>query len=109
MDSVAYLVSYGWKEGEPLKEGGLKKPILVAHKKDRKGLGHKKNDPDNWWERLFDGQLKSLELNVSADSKTGNEEISFKQNEYQASSMEKSSNPLYTKWFVKGEGLKGTL
>lgn len=39
MDSKGYLKSYGWQEGEALQKGGLKKPILVKHKKDKKGLG----------------------------------------------------------------------
>lgn len=62
MDAKGYLQSYGWKEGEALKHGGLKKPILVKHKQDTKGLGHGGNDADMWWEKLFDGQLKSLEV-----------------------------------------------
>ena len=37
MDSKGYLQSYGWIEGEALRDGGLKRPILVKHKKDKKG------------------------------------------------------------------------
>ena len=59
-----------------IKEGGLK-PILVKHKKDTKGLGHDTNDSDMWWEKLFDGQLKNLEVNNN--NKNGG--VSFETNE----------------------------
>lgn len=106
MDSKEYLISYGWKEGEAFKEGGLKRPILVKHKRDKKGLGNAPggNDGEAWWERLFDGHLKNLD--VSTDSSNGS--IKFTQNEAVASAVSRSSSPLY-RWFVKGEGLKGTI
>lgn len=106
MDSKEYLISYGWKEGEALKTGGLKKPILVKHKKDKKGLGCApgQDDSEAWWERLFDGHLKNL--NVSNDSVNGG--IQFEQKKVVASAASKSSSPLY-RWFVRGEGLKGTI
>ncbi|QEU60402.1 Tma23 [Kluyveromyces lactis] len=104
MDSKGYLKSYGWQEGEALRSGGLKKPILVKHKKDKKGLGcapgH--DDSEAWWERLFDGQLRNLDI------KSGSDGISFKQNEVVASSISKSDSPLYRS-FVRGEVLKGTI
>ncbi|QLL34701.1 hypothetical protein HG536_0H00760 [Torulaspora globosa] len=106
MDSKEYLISYGWKEGEALRKGGLKKPILVKHKKDKKGLGCApgQDDSEAWWERLFDGQLKNLD--VSCSSTSG--KIEFKQNESVATGVSKSVSPLY-RWFVRGEGLKGTI
>ncbi|AJP40963.1 AIC_G0043090.mRNA.1.CDS.1 [Saccharomyces cerevisiae] len=106
MDSKEYLISYGWKEGEAFREGGLKRPILVKHKRDKKGLGNApgRNDGEAWWERLFDGHLKNLD--VSTDSNNGS--IKFTQNEAVATAVSKSSSPLY-RWFVKGEGLKGTI
>lgn len=106
MDSKEYLISYGWKEGEALQKGGLKKPILVKHKKDKKGLGSApgQDDSEAWWERLFDGHLKNLD--VTSDTTNGG--IKFKQNEVVASAVSKSSSPLY-RWFVKGEGLRGTI
>ncbi|CUM45480.1 uncharacterized protein AC631_05260 [Debaryomyces fabryi] len=104
MDAKIYLQSYGWKEGEALKQGGLKKPILVKHKKDTKGLGHDSNDAEAWWERLFDGQLKNLEVkNGSAGS------VSFEQNsESVVKDVRKANSPLY-RMFVKGTGLAGTV
>lgn len=106
MDSKEYLISYGWKEGEAFREGGLKRPILVKHKRDKKGLGNAPGGTDGeaWWERLFDGHLKNLD--VSTDSNNGS--IKFTQNEAVATAVSKSSSPLY-RWFVKGEGLKGTI
>ena len=105
MDSKGYLESYGWVEGEALRAGGLKRPILVKHKQDKKGLGSAPghDDSEAWWERLFDGHLKNL--NVS-DSKNG--DITFEQKEVVASGVSKKDSPLY-KWFVQGEGLKGTI
>lgn len=106
MNSSEYLKSYGWEEGEALKEGGLKKPILVKHKRDKKGLGSAPGNDDSeaWWERLFDGHLKNLEVSTST-KKSG---IVFKQNKVVATAVSKQSSPLY-QWFVKGEGLKGTI
>lgn len=90
MDGKSYLKSYGWQEGEGLRKGSLKKPILVKHKRDKKGLGGAvgHNDGEAWWERLFDGQLKNLD--VSTDSNSDGE-IVFKQNSVVASGVPKSS------------------
>ncbi|CCF56664.1 hypothetical protein KAFR_0B03670 [Kazachstania africana CBS 2517] len=106
MDSRGYLKSYGWEEGEGLRKGSLKKPILVKHKRDRKGLGNAvgHDDGEVWWERLFDGHLKNLDISSSSKG----DGIVFKQKKVVASAMSKGSSPLY-QWFVKGEGLKGTI
>lgn len=104
MDAPSYLKSYGWKDGEALREGGLRKPILVKHKKDTKGLGNGTNDSDMWWERLFDGQLKNLQVNHGHDG-----DITFNQNNKQAEAeARKAQLPLY-RMFVKGQGLAGTV
>lgn len=104
MNSRGYLESYGWTHGEALKKGGIKKPILVKHKKDKKGIGHQANgSADAWWERLFDGQLKGLDVNQ--DSANG---ISFKQEKtVVATGIRKQDSPLY-RMFVRGETLQGT-
>ncbi|KAF8002483.1 hypothetical protein HF325_003448 [Metschnikowia pulcherrima] len=103
MNASSYLQSFGWQEGQALQKGGLKKPILVKHKKDNKGLGSEVNDADMWWERLFDGQLKSLEVT------SGSNGVSVKQNEKEvADHMRKANLPLY-RMFVRGEGLAGTV
>lgn len=103
MKASLYLNSFGWKEGEALQKGGIKKPILVKHKKDTKGLGFDGNDTDMWWERLFDGQLKNLEVS------NGSSGVSFKRNLREVESFTSQANsPLY-KMFVRGEGLAGTV
>ncbi|AGO12625.1 AaceriAER286Wp [[Ashbya] aceris (nom. inval.)] len=104
MDGKEYLKSYGWKEGQALRKGGLKKPILVKHKRDKKGLGGAAghDDGEAWWEQLFDSQLKGLDVS------NGQGELVFKQTEAAAASVARSASPLYT-WFVKGEGLQGTI
>ncbi|KAI5966830.1 uncharacterized protein KGF55_000239 [Candida pseudojiufengensis] len=105
MNAKVYLQSYGWNEGEALQKGGLKKPILVKHKKDTKGLGHDSNNADMWWERLFDGQLKNLQVENNKE----NGKVSFKQdNEAVLKKINKDMSPLY-RMFVKGEGLQGTV
>lgn len=103
MNAKIYLKSYGWKEGEALKKGGLKKPILVRHKKDSKGLGHDGGEKDVWWEKLFDSQLKNLEVNG-----TNSGSYEFNSNTEAVLSEFKKQNSLYS-MFVKGEGLKGTM
>lgn len=103
MDSKGYLKSYGWVEGEPLTKNGLRKPILVKHKKDTKGLGHDSKEGDVWWERVFDGLLKGLDVMGG-----GSGNVVFKQNEIKVSGMKERDSPLY-KMFVKGEGLAGTV
>ncbi|SCU83412.1 LAFA_0D03444g1_1 [Lachancea sp. 'fantastica'] len=105
MDSKNYLKAYGWKEGEGLKPGALKKPILVKHKNDKKGLGSAPggDDGEMWWETLFDGHLKNLNVN---DGGSGN--IKFEQKDTQDGAVVKDKSPLY-RWFVKGEVLKGTI
>lgn len=103
MDARLYLKSYGWQDGHALKNGGIKKPILVKHKKDKKGLGSDGNDADVWWERLFDGQLKTLDVNNSSKG------VSFETNAMETENhLRRSMSPLY-KMFVKGEGLAGTV
>lgn len=107
MDGRGYLKSYGWQEGEGLRVGALKKPILVKHKRDRKGLGGAigDNDGEAWWETLFDGQLKNLDVKVDKDSG-----VSFHGADVSTASKfaTKQTSPLY-QWFVKGGCLKGTL
>lgn len=102
MDTKGYLQLYGWKEGEALRHGGLRKPILVKHKRDTKGLGHDAGGTDMWWERVFDGQLKALEVGVGGGA------ISFQLGEVVASAVAKRDSPLY-RMFVQGEGLSGTI
>lgn len=103
MDARLYLKNYGWQDGQALKNGGIKKPILVKHKKDKKGLGSDGNDADVWWERLFDGQLKTLDVTSSSNG------VSFETNATEAENhLRRSMSPLY-KMFVKGEGLAGTV
>lgn len=120
MYGASYLQNYGWKSGEALQKGGLKKPILMRHKKDTKGLGHQEAQQatqDLWWERVFDGQLKSLDVSTA---ETDKEDLStyhkiksattivFKQNDFKVSGMQKQDSPLYRN-FVFGGILKGTL
>jgi nucleolar protein TMA23 len=102
MNGATYLMNYGWTEGEALRMGGLKKPILVKHKKDSKGLGHNADQQEAWWERVFDGQLKSLEVGGGSNG------ISFVQKEIKVSGISKNVSPLY-RMFRYGGILEGSL
>ncbi|VEU20484.1 DEKNAAC101340 [Brettanomyces naardenensis] len=115
MNSREYLTRYGWKEGEALKEGGLKRPLLVKHKYDLKGVGQEMNDGEAWWERLFDGQLKALDVSdtngsIDNSSTEGIMPSMFNPNadSVVASGVDKSESPLY-RMFVLGEVLEGTI
>lgn len=105
MDGAVYLMSYGWTQGEALRHGGLKRPILVKHKKDQKGLGHNADQQEAWWERVFDGQLKSLDVNTSGGSSS---EVSFTQREVKVSGISKNVSPLY-RMFRYGGILEGSI
>lgn len=102
MNAQSYLEGYGWTIGQPLKKGGLRKPVLVKHKKDNKGLGHTQQVHDSWWERVFDGQLKSLQVN------TGKKSVGFNVEQAEFSGVAREISPLY-RMFVYGGTLKGTL
>ncbi|RKP32712.1 hypothetical protein METBISCDRAFT_20982 [Metschnikowia bicuspidata] len=102
MNASLYLSSFGWEEGEALQRGGIKKPILVKHKKDTKGLGSDGNDADVWWERLFDGQLKNFEVSNGLNG------VIFELKQRRVDDhVRKATSPLY-RMFVRGEGLAGT-
>lgn len=103
MDSQKYLESYGWVPGEALQKGGLKKPILVSHKFDLKGVGHGSTDNASWWETIFDGQLKSLDVNKKGEFNKDKDKLK----ELEKEEIKKRS-PLY-QMFVKGEILMGTV
>lgn len=103
MNASEYLQAYGWKQGEALQKGGLRKPILVKHKKDTRGLGHGSDMQEAWWERMFDGQLKGLDVNTE-----GSDGIQFCQNEVKPSGISRHLSPLY-RMFVWGGVLEGTI
>ncbi|EPY52580.1 ribosome biogenesis protein [Schizosaccharomyces cryophilus OY26] len=62
--SKKYLNSFGWQEGNALKEGGLLKPVLTSRKYDTRGLGTKHDYADQWWDNIFSSQLKSIQVNA---------------------------------------------
>lgn len=103
MNASEYLQAYGWKKGEALQQGGLRKPILVKHKKDTRGLGHNSDLHEAWWERMFDGQLKGLDVNAE-----GTDGVKFCQNEVKPSGISRHLSPLY-RMFVWGGVLEGTI
>lgn len=66
MDAYAHLRGLGWKgEGYSLgrSNNGLKKPLLIAHKHDLRGIGlkqQKEKQADQWWLNAFDSTLKDI-------------------------------------------------
>ncbi|KAJ5936571.1 hypothetical protein N7466_003021 [Penicillium verhagenii] len=106
MDAEAYLKRHGWSgPGNPLNKNarpgphgglGLTRPILVARKQNNHGVGKKvtKDSATNqWWLRGFEDALKSV-----GEEKT----------ETSASTSNALTSELY-RFFVRGEGLAGTL
>ena len=109
MDTKAYLIRQGWPgPGNPLNPTrspgsrgglGLTKPILVARKQNTLGIG-KKTTHDNtnqWWLRNFEAALRAVGDNGSA-TPTSEE----------SNSVSQGKSELY-RFFVKGEGLAGTI
>ncbi|KAF2268383.1 hypothetical protein CC78DRAFT_489158 [Lojkania enalia] len=101
MDVNAYLKSQGWRgAGHSLDHHGrgIKKPLLITHKRDQLGLGSKKaayKTDDQWWMRAFDESLKSIGTGQeSALSQVRKQGI--------------NRGGLYG-FFVQGEGLAGTI
>ncbi|KAF2476111.1 uncharacterized protein BDR25DRAFT_300908 [Lindgomyces ingoldianus] len=101
MNADAYLKRQGWRgSGHSLDHHGhgIKKPLLISHKRDQLGLGKKSaahSVSDQWWMRAFDESLKNVgtgqESTLSQVRKTGI-----------------NRGGLYG-FFVRGEGLAGTL
>lgn len=87
------MISLGWKKGQGLRPNSINKPILINQKKDNKGLGYNPQASEGWWERVFDGHLKSL--GVSSNDKG----VSFKFDEEQ---MRRSTSPLYAAFISDG-------
>lgn len=98
MDPEAFLVKQGWKKGQGLREGSIAKPLLIKHRKYNKGLGYTPHATEGWWERIFDGHLKSL------DAINGKSGVSFSVDE---ENLRKSTSPLYS-MFRPGGILEGT-
>ncbi|KAJ9199378.1 hypothetical protein DTO164E3_4690 [Paecilomyces variotii] len=111
MDAQAYLMRLGWDgPGNPLNPNrrpgphgglGLTRPILVARKSNKDGVGRKttKDHSNQWWLRGFEEALRGV-----GDDGTANESGVGQQ----GSSLIRNGSELY-KFFVRGEGLKGTI
>lgn len=99
MNTEKYLQSLGWRKGEGLRPGSLRKPILLKHRKDNRGLGYNPQASDGWWERVFDGHLKTLDVNTSSSGV----EISVDEEK-----RRRAVSPLYA-MFRPGGVLAGTI
>ncbi|KAF2277825.1 uncharacterized protein EI97DRAFT_487833 [Westerdykella ornata] len=101
MDATALLLRQGWRgTGHSLDttNRGIKKPLLISHKRDTLGLGKKKaahNVDDQWWMRAFDESLRSI--GSGAESTLA-----------QVRKQGINRGGLYG-FFVRGEGLRGTI
>jgi hypothetical protein len=66
MDAHAHLTGLGWRgSGYSLdsSDRGLKRPLLISHKSDDRGLGAKakhEKQADQWWLNAFDSALQDL-------------------------------------------------
>ena len=101
MNAESLLKKQGWRgAGHSLDTSGrgIKKPLLISHKQDLNGLGHKKaawKTDDQWWMRAFDESLQSLGTGQTSTLA-----------EVQKKGINRGG--LYG-FFVKGEGLVGTI
>ncbi|OCL12241.1 hypothetical protein AOQ84DRAFT_277523, partial [Glonium stellatum] len=101
MDAAAILKGQGWRgSGHSLDNHGrgIVKPLLISNKQDVLGLGKKKpahNVSDQWWMRAFDESLK--ELGTGTKTTLG---------QVRESGINRGG--LYG-FFVRGEGLQGTI
>lgn len=101
MNAENLLKKQGWRgAGHSLDTSGrgIKKPLLISHKQDLNGLGHKKaawKTDDQWWMRAFDESLQSLGTGQTSTLA-----------EVQKKGINRGG--LYG-FFVKGEGLIGTI
>lgn len=94
MNVEEYLLKQGWKKGHALQPGGIKNPILVAHKSDMKGLGFNPQASEGWWERVFDGHLKALDFSSKGNSKP--------QFEFDEEQRRRNTSPLYAQFRSAG-------
>ena len=66
MDAYGHLKGLGWRgEGHSLDTSnrGLRKPLLVSHRTNNSGLGHKEQkqkQADQWWLNAFDNALRDI-------------------------------------------------
>lgn len=110
MDAQAYLLKQGWSgPGNPLNPHrrpggahgglGLTKPILVARKQNTHGIGKKTthDHTNQWWLRGFEAALKGVGEDGTAtpSSQDSNQRTA-------------TTSDLY-RFFVRGEGLAGTI
>ena len=100
MDARKHLRGLGWKgEGHALGKNanGIKKPILISHKRGLHGLGaksQKEKQADQWWLNAFDNALKDIG--------------SGKESALSQIRDNGAKNSLY-RFFVRGVGLEGTI
>ncbi|OCK84548.1 hypothetical protein K432DRAFT_288745 [Lepidopterella palustris CBS 459.81] len=101
MDASAILKGHGWRgAGHSLDHHGrgIVKPLLISNKQDLLGVGKKKpahNVSDQWWMRAFDESLKEFGTGKKASCDFVRE-------------TGINRGGLYG-FFVKGEGLSGTV
>ncbi|EEP82227.1 predicted protein [Uncinocarpus reesii 1704] len=91
------------RAGGPHAGLGLTKPILISRKKNTHGIGKKVHDHTNqWWLRGFEAALSGIANDGTASPATSTSE----ENSNNGNNGMRSE--LY-KFFVKGEGMKGTI
>ncbi|KAF2454733.1 hypothetical protein BDY21DRAFT_272412, partial [Lineolata rhizophorae] len=102
MDAAAYLKGQGWRGlGYSLdkQDRGIARPLLVSHKKDGLGLGKQKAghavSSDQWWLQAYDQSLK----NAGTGKETALSQLSGKN----------ANKPSLYNFFVRGQGLQGTI
>ncbi|TRM64070.1 hypothetical protein BD626DRAFT_547799 [Schizophyllum amplum] len=68
LNTHGYLVSQGWSgQGNGLRHGAIARPIIIAQKKNNKGLGKERDDGFQFWNHVFDAAVKTINIKI-ADS-----------------------------------------
>ncbi|KAL1750735.1 hypothetical protein FB107DRAFT_294395 [Schizophyllum commune] len=68
LDTHEYLSSQGWSgHGNGLRHGAISRPIIIAQKKNNKGLGKERDDGFQFWNHVFDAAVKTINIKI-ADS-----------------------------------------
>uniref|UniRef100_D8PX46 G-patch domain-containing protein n=1 Tax=Schizophyllum commune (strain H4-8 / FGSC 9210) TaxID=578458 RepID=D8PX46_SCHCM len=79
LDTHEYLSSQGWSgHGNGLRHGAISRPIIIAQKKNNKGLGKERDDGFQFWNHVFDAAVKTINIKIAdsddeSDDKSSND------------------------------------
>ncbi|KAL1743179.1 hypothetical protein HDZ31DRAFT_65289 [Schizophyllum fasciatum] len=73
LDTHGYLASQGWSgHGNGLRHGSISRPVIIAQKKNNKGLGKERDDGFQFWNHVFDAAVKTINIKIAdSDDESG--------------------------------------